>query len=194
VVEESADTQVTLGMRYFSAHRSRSEWRYVSVQRVQVGPPSRLVAVCHRSGTLKWFRVENVSLAKLESTEGYRTQESEKVQAYVDGSVDGFHSEGEACHSTFVVGEPDAHWLRNNLLDGMHIDPNESVRDGVRVHVPSTAMLPVARFVVGLGAAARVETPELAACVRELARGALGGTPVASTRAKRLRSGGAATG
>jgi hypothetical protein len=181
-------------MRYFSAHRSRSEWRYVSVQRVQVGPPSRFVAVCHRSGTLKWFRVENVSLAKLESAEAYRTCEREQVQAYVDGSVDGFHGEGDAFHSTFIVREPDAHWLRHNLLEGMYIDPNESVRDGIRVHVQSAGIVPVARFVVGLGAAARVETPELAACVRELARGALEGTSNGTARAKRLRSSRAAAG
>ena len=57
VVEESAAKRSPLGMRYFSAHRGTSEWRYVSVQRVMTGPPSRFVAVCHRTSKLKWFAV-----------------------------------------------------------------------------------------------------------------------------------------
>jgi hypothetical protein len=40
--------------------------------------------------------------------------------------------------------------------------------------VETNALRQVARYVVGLGAAASAETPALAAAVRELAQGALG--------------------
>jgi len=70
---------------------------------------------------------------------------------------------------------PEARWVALNLPSGLTVDPHEGVADGVRVRCSTAAVLRVARFVVGLGEAARVDTPELAGCVRELARGALAG-------------------
>ena len=68
--------------------------------------------------------------------------------------------------------------IERNLPDGMRVDV---VEDGVTRVIASAAGLPaVARFVVGLGAAATSETPALAAAVRALAMGALG------ARAKKL--------
>ena len=57
-----------------------------------------------------------------------------------------------------------------NLLDGMSVERSE---DGIRVTVTTSALTVVARFVVGLGAAAIPETPALAREVAVLARGAL---------------------
>ncbi len=175
VVEDGAERQSALGIRYFSTERARTEWRHVSVQRVLVGPPSRFIAVCHRSGTLKWFRVENISHGKLDPDLRYRPEDGGKVAAFLRESVDGYRGQGSPVECSFVVREPEARWVRLNLLSGMVIDPDEAVPDGVRVRCSTPGVLRVARFVVGLGAAVRVETPELAACVREIAEGALEG-------------------
>ena len=68
----------------------------------------------------------------------------------------------------------DGRWLAagdaNNLLEGMHV---ESLPGGIRVSVETSALVPLARFVVRLGDAARPETPALAQMIVELARGAL---------------------
>jgi hypothetical protein len=71
----------------------------------------------------------------------------------------------------------------------MFIDPDEGVHDGIRVRCSTSGVLGVARFVVGLGVAVRVETPELATCVREIAKGALEGAGERRDpgRAKRLK-------
>jgi len=185
LVEDAAERRIALGLRYFSARSVGTEWRYVSVQRVLIGPPSRFIAICHRSGTLKWFRIENVSLAKLDPEVRYRAGDEGTVLAFLKESVDGFRGAGPPVECTFVVREPEARWVKVNLLSGMFIDPNEVVDEGVRVRCSTAGVLRVARFVVGLGGAARVETPELAACVREIANGAIEG----AGSAKRLKLG-----
>jgi predicted DNA-binding transcriptional regulator YafY len=175
VVEKAADRAVALNMRYFSASRGQTEWRVVSAQRVLVGPPSRFVATCHRSSTLKWFRVENISQAKLDVGTVYRREDESRVLEFVNESIDGYRGDGESVECSFVVRDPEARSVRLNLLRGMRIDPEDPVTHGVRVRCSTPGVLRVARFVVGLGGAARVETPELAACVREIAKGVLDG-------------------
>jgi predicted DNA-binding transcriptional regulator YafY len=182
VVENAATRGVALNMRYFSASRGKTESRFVSVQRVLVGPPSRFVAACHRSGALKWFRVENVLHAKLDAGTPYRRNEESKVLTFVSESVDGYRGEGEPIACSFVVREPEAQWVRLNLLPGMKIDPDDNLREGVRVLCSTPGVLRVARFVAGMGGAARVDTLELAACVREIAKGALGGADAGAKR------------
>jgi hypothetical protein len=49
----------------------------------------------------------------------------------------------------------------------------ERIPGGMRFTTATAGVLRLARFVVGLGVAARTETPELAALVQKLARGAL---------------------
>jgi predicted DNA-binding transcriptional regulator YafY len=175
-VVEDAAKGTTLGMRYVGTGRATPEWRYVSVQHVEVGPPSRFIGVCHRSGTLKRFRVEGISLARLDAGTPFRRAEPASVEAVLRQSIDGYRGEGEAVECAFFVRDPEARWVALNLPSGMAVDPNEDVRGGVRVRCSTPGVLRVARFVVGLGEAARVETPELAACVREIARGALKGS------------------
>ena len=71
---------------------------------------------------------------------------------------------------SFFVRTPESAWVANNLLEGMHV---ESFADGIRVEIETSAVLRLARFVVGLGGAAHAETPALGEAVAELARGAL---------------------
>jgi hypothetical protein len=92
------------------------------------------------------------------------------VAAYRAASLDGFKGEGEPIACSFFVRDPEAGWVVNNLLGGMRA---EALRNGVRVHVATSAIVRLARFVVGLGAAAKPETAVLAETVAELARGAL---------------------
>jgi hypothetical protein len=68
------------------------------------------------------------------------------------------------------VRNPEARWVKKNLLAGMTF---ERAGDGIRVTVHTSALHRLARFVVGLGAAATPETPALAREVAALAQGAL---------------------
>jgi predicted DNA-binding transcriptional regulator YafY len=172
-IVEDAGKGTTLGMRYTGAERGATEWRYVSVQRVEVGPPSRFIALCHRSGKLKRFRVEGIALARLDAGTPYRRADADAVATMRRVSVDGYQGEGATVENAFVVRYPEARWVARNLLSGMRVDVDDDVPRGIRVRCSTPAVLRVARFVVGLGDAARVETPELAAFVRDLARGAL---------------------
>jgi predicted DNA-binding transcriptional regulator YafY len=172
VVEQSASERVVLAMRYFTAGRGDVGDRHASVHRVMLGPPARLIATCHRSGTLKTFRVDSIVSARLDKEEAFRASDEATVDSFLKGSVDGFHGEGAAQLLTFVVRNPDARWVKNNLLPGMKA---EVAGEGIRVSVHTAALRRVAQFVVGLGASA---TPESAALAREvvgLARGALEG-------------------
>ena len=174
VVEDSASLEVALFMRYYTASRGDVGDRHVSAHRVHVGPPARFVATCHRSGTLKTFRVDGIISGRLDEREPYRAADESALDAYQKGSLDGFHEGGTSRPFAFVVRNPEARWVKNNLLDGMTA---ESHGDGVRVTVSTTALGRLARFVVGLGAAAICETPALAEEVAALARGALGERP-----------------
>lgn len=168
--EDAAARRTALRVRYFTASRGAIEWRHVSVQRVVVGPPARLVALCHRSGALKWFRVDNVLGAVLDHHEPFRGADAGAVEAFLATSLDGFHAGGAPTRCAFFVRDPEARWVQSSLLDPMR---SEVVPGGIRVTVETSAPLVVARFVVALGAAARAETPELRAHVAELARGSL---------------------
>jgi len=144
--------------------------RHASVHRVLLGPPVRFVATCHRSRTLKTFRVENVMQARLDTKERYRAIDDSQVEAYVRESLDGFHEGGKPVELSFLVSNPDARWVKKNLLPGMVA---ESTEDGIRVTTRTAALRRLARFVVQLGGAATPESPSLAKEVSALARGAL---------------------
>jgi hypothetical protein len=70
----------------------------------------------------------------------------------------------------FFVREPEARWVTKSLLPPMKA---ETAEGGVVVTVTTAGAMRVARFVVGLGAAARADTARLRGLVEELARGAL---------------------
>lgn len=171
VVEDAASKRVALRMRYYTASRRDEGWRHASVHRVDVGARSRFVATCHRTGALRWFRVANVLHAALDPAEPFRAVARAALEAFERESVAGYHEEGPVVRCAFVVRDPEAAWVARNLLDGMKHE--KATGGGVRVSVDTTAVVAVARYVVGLGGAAVVETPELAREVTSLARGAL---------------------
>ncbi|MFH0900731.1 MAG: WYL domain-containing protein [Pseudomonadota bacterium] len=170
LAEDSASQRLALHMRYFSVGRGECEWRHVSVQRIVVGPPARLCAACHRSGALKWFRVDNIVAAEIDEAVPFRPASAGDIERFLGSSVDGFRSREQIARCTFFVRNPESRWVSRNLLPPMTV---ESVPGGIHVSVETAALPRVARFVVGLGAAARPETAELASLVRELAEGAL---------------------
>ena len=171
VVEDAAARKVPLAFEYFTASRSTLTARFASVHRVVLGPPARFIATCHRAGALRWFRVESIMRARLDAAEPFRATTEAAVGTFHAASVDGFHASGAPATLTFTVREPDARWVKVNLLAPM--DAEELPRGGIRVTVRTSALKQVARYVVGLGDAARAETPALVEAVSALARGAL---------------------
>ena len=172
VVEDAAAKKVALGCHYFTASRGQMSSRHVSVHRVMLGRAARFVATCHRDDKLKWFRVENIVSAHLDSSVPFRAPEPKAVEQFLRASVDGFNAGGVAAELSFVVRDPESRWVQNNLLPSMKVEGLSSNR--IRVTIETNAILQVARYVVGLGAAASAETPALADAVEVLARGALG--------------------
>jgi predicted DNA-binding transcriptional regulator YafY len=169
-VVEDAVGRTALFMKYYTASRGAVSERHVSVHRVYAGSPARFVGTCHRSGGLRTFRVEGILWARLDEAEPFRAAAKDEVDGYVGASLDGFHAGGTPRVFSFVVRNPEARWVRNNLLPGMH---SETVPEGERVTVKTTALGRLARYVVGLGGAARPEDPALASAVADLAMGAL---------------------
>lgn len=180
LVEDAASQKQALRFRYFTTSRGQMSTRHASVHRIVLGRPARFVATCHREDKLKWFRVENILSARLDAAEPYRASDTKQVEAFLGASVDGFNAGGAAAELSLLVREPEARWVQHNLLPTMKVEP---INGRIRVTVETNAILQVARYVVGLGAAATAETPALAEAVEVLARGALGdATDVAPAR------------
>lgn len=169
LVEDAATRRVCLEIKYHSSGRDDAEWRNVSVQSVVLGPPTRFIAFCHKTKALKWFRLDNVRRAQFDQNEPFREAEPGRVDAMLKESVDGFH-QGGPVRCSFLVREPECGWVENNLPVVM---TPEKTPGAMRFTTTTAGVLRLARFVVGLGAAAQAETPELAQLVEELARGAL---------------------
>jgi predicted DNA-binding transcriptional regulator YafY len=170
-VEEAAAKRLPLFMKYLTASRSgRPSERHVSVHLIEVGPPARFVATCHKSNDLRWFRVDGIVRARVDDGQKFRDCDAAGLAAFRAASLDGFKGPGPVLTCSFFVREPESAWVANNLLEGMHV---ESLHGGIRVSVETSALVPLARFVVRLGDAARPETPALAQMIVELARGAL---------------------
>jgi predicted DNA-binding transcriptional regulator YafY len=169
LAEDAATRRICLALNYFTTSRGTVERRHASIQRVVIGPPARFVAVCHRDDSLKWFRLDNVLGARLDESIPHRAADPARVEAMLKESVDGFHH-GGAVRCSFFVRAPESRWVERNLPGLMSA---EVVPGGLRFTTLTAGVLRLARHVVGLGAAARAETPELALLVAELARGAL---------------------
>ena len=168
-IEDAQANRTALEIKYRSTNHPEGQWRHVSVQRVAVGPPARFVAYCHKVEKLLWFRVDNVLRVIEDASKPFQKVEAAKVETMLSQSVDGF-CRGDAIRCSFFVRDPEARWVEHNLP--VSIAP-ERVAGGTRFTTTTAGVLRLARYVVGLGVAARAETPELAAQVRELARGAL---------------------
>jgi predicted DNA-binding transcriptional regulator YafY len=180
-IEDAARERLPVRMRYYTASRGAMEDRHVSIHKVQPGPPVRFAAVCHREGLLKWFRLENVQWVHSDPAERYRPADDDDLTAFLAASLDGFHQGDPPRVHRFVVRAPESRWVKLNLPGPMTCEDTGS---GVRVSAETSGLLRLARFVVGLGDAARAETPELAAIVRELAAGALGASPKGTAKAR----------
>lgn len=194
LLEDAVAQKVVAKIRYFTASRRDEGHRAVSVHRIDLGPNAQFVATCHRSGSLKRFRVSNVSSVMLEPNEAFRPTTGEELARFDEESVAGFRGAGPAVRTEFVVREPEATWVSRTLPDARIVATPEP--GGMRFSITTTAVEQIARYVVGLGAVARAETPELHARVLELARGALhqatddatpaSGTPASGTPAKKV--------
>lgn len=170
-IEDSIEKKAALRMRYFTASRRNESWRFVSVHRLDVSARASFVATCHAAGKLRRFRVSNVLEARIADAEPHRPCAPDDLQRFDEESFGGFRREGPAVACAFVVRDDDAAWVAKNLPDDRIVA--SSVPAGTRFTITTSAVDLLARFVVGLGAAARVETPELATAVVTLARGAL---------------------
>ena len=162
---------VPLRLQYWTASRGSRSMRTVSVQRVLVGPPTRFVAFCHTAQALRWFRLDYASAATPDAAATFHTVDDAEVDTLINESVDGFHGH-ERVRVAFFVRDPEARWVAQNLPDGL---TGTTEDNGFYVEADTAGLLPIARFVAGLGAAAHCRTPELAKLVRELAEGALKG-------------------
>lgn len=156
-----------LRIYYFSTSGGTLEWRLITPVRVQTEPRARIAAVCHRSNSLKWFRVDNVQRAEIASHESPADLHPDAIDHFLKTSVDGFN-DGTKDIYAFIVRLPEGYWIKRNLLSGMDIDENADSKDGFRV-IAQGAALVVARFICGLGGAATAEGEQLKALVRKIA-------------------------
>lgn len=169
-LQRAAEERTAVGVKYFTLSRGDLSNRFVSVHRLLVDV-GRFIATCHRDGRLKWFRVDGVQGVYDAPNESYRTEDDAVVARLIDESVDGYHSGTPAARCVFDVHQRDARWVK--ALLPMPFETEEK-GDFTRFIAVTSGLLPLARFVVGLGASARVQTPELECLVKQLAQGALG--------------------
>src|SRR5262249_43283192 len=120
-----------LRFRYFTSSRGSMNWRHASAHRIVPKRPARFVATCHRSGTLKWFRVESIFDARMDGREPFRIAIEEEVAAYVAQSVDGFNPGGPA--ATLAKREVNSRpWWRGHRSTARLPDPTRSCRGTLR--------------------------------------------------------------
>lgn len=168
--EEAVYQRSAVEMKYYSTKGGELAWRFLTPHRLIVHPHVRIVAHCHRHQELRWFRLSNVQRATITDKVEYVDVPAEDVDRFVQASVDGYFDGGDKEYA-FVVRKPAAMWVKDNLLSGMRVDP-DSKPDELRV-VTKGAPLVVARFIAGLGGAARAEGEDLRGLVRELAKESL---------------------
>lgn len=171
VLEDAWRHRQPVRMRYTSASRGDTDERTVSVHHIDYGPQVRFVAICHRARKLRWFRAEDVHHAAIDGGAAHLPVERDDLAEYLATSAAGFRADGPAVECRIFVRDPDWRWIKRNLPSAP--SSTEPVPGGMVFGWRTAAVEPLARWVVGLGAAARVETPDLAAAVRDLAAGAL---------------------
>jgi predicted DNA-binding transcriptional regulator YafY len=183
ILEDHIESKKALRFKYFTASRATLEWREASPYRVDLGPPIRFVARCHRSDNLRWFRLDHVQLIAPQSNDIFR-KEPENVDEFIGASLDGYHEAIEPLECRFFVSESAARWVKYNLPEGFSSNP---VQGGIEATGVTAGIRPLARFIVGLGEEARAITPELADIVREIAAGSCRAHEVGNSKLK-LRS------
>ena len=134
---------------------------------MDLGPPIRFVALCHRSSCLRWFRLDHIQSVAPTAHDNFR-DEQQTLEQFIAASLDGYHESIEPIECRFFVAEEAARWVKYNLPEGFTSIP---VEGGIEVFGVTAGIRPLARFIVGLGAEARAITSQLAEVVRELAIG-----------------------
>lgn len=180
-ITDAARMQLVLRCRYYSEASGRESRRLLSVQRVVPGARLRFLAFCHRSKSLKWFRVDNVLEITPAKEESFVQADAHALREILDTSVEGYFDAGDVLELSFLVRYPEARWVEKNLPPGMLAEPNG---DALRVSIRTAAVGHVARYVVGLGESATPQTRELAEQVIQIARGALRSASVEGESAK----------
>jgi predicted DNA-binding transcriptional regulator YafY len=170
-VEDARAKKTTLRMEYYSTSSRQLTRRSVSVHALEHGPHARFVGTCHTTNELRRFRVSNVKDGRLDRNDPFRPVDPLVLERYRAESVSGFHAGGPVLACSFFVRSPECAWVAKNLPDERIAQ--EPTRGGIRFSIATAGVEHLARYVVGLGAAAHAETPELAAEVVRLARGAL---------------------
>jgi predicted DNA-binding transcriptional regulator YafY len=173
LVVDAALRRHALFVRYYSTERDAVSARVVSVQRVVSDTPVRFVGWCHERNELLWFRVDNVRTVRVDRAEHFHEADPTEVERFVSESVEGFR-QMKPVSCVFTVRDPEARWAQRNLpaaRQGQYVI--EAIEGGVRVQITTAGVVPLARWLVGVGAAGRAESAELAAQVEALARGAL---------------------
>jgi hypothetical protein len=146
-------------MKYLTASRSgKPSERRASVHLIEVGPPARFIATCHRNHDLRWFRVDGIVRAHVDDAQKVRDWDAAHIAAFRKESLDGFKAPVRWSNA------PSSYASRIGLgrekpLDRMQV---ESLHGGVRVSIETSALVPLACFVVRLGDVARPETRALA--------------------------------
>lgn len=159
VLEDGVQSRTPVRMAYYSASRGVDSVRTTSVQRIAYGDFPRFVGFCHDSERLKWFRADRVKSARLEAAATFHSCREDELDAFLRESMDGFRSGEGVVTCEFVVRTPEARWA----LALMPVDPAAAlvtpVENGSDVVLRTSATEVLARFLVGLGGAARVIGP-----------------------------------
>lgn len=169
-IEGALAERVPIAVRYYSPRRGRISDSVLSVQRVLLGPPGRCVGFCHASERLRWLRVDSL-ISVCRAQVSYHQRATDELEAFITNNVEGL-AQRQAERLVFRVRDPEARWVRGSLPEGLAA---RDIEGGIRVETDTAGLLPIARFVVGLGDAAQVESRALRDAVRALAEGALRG-------------------
>lgn len=168
-LEDGARQRVAVRFQYYSASSGRLSWRSASIHRIHYGDPARCLATCHRHDELRWFRVDRIQRAEIHAEESYQSVDEDELNRFARESISGFHGHAAAEESVFFVRMPEARWVVDTLPGPF---PVQHLPNGIRVQAYTSALTELARFVVGLGAAATAESPGLRQEVLRLAAGA----------------------
>lgn len=174
-LEDTASEQCATRIEYYSVRRGLDEVRHISCQRIAYHDrPIRLLAVCHRSGTLKWFRLDRIRAISADEGEPFREADPNEIADVVNNTLFDYHQGGVATEHRFVVHAPEHRWFVTTLGPSARVEPEG---ESVRVTLRSASPRVIARQLVGLGGAVRVETSALREEVRQLALAALAALP-----------------
>jgi len=112
--------------------------------------------------------------ARIDLDEPYRETPKGEVDAFIGASVNGYNNNEPLTEHAFRVREPESRWVKLNLPDASsNVTELRDHPGHIRVVVSSSAVMPVARYVLSLGDAARAESEPLKSLVRTLAQAVL---------------------